>query len=95
MARNRFGKPYAQLTKSQVKNLTNGPGKLCQALSIDKSLNGEDLCDGKLYVTEGKNEELNIVSAKRIGIDYAEEAKDNFWRFYIEDNEYVSIKLKK
>ena len=44
MAQNRFKKPYDELTKSQIKNLTNGPGKLCNALLIDKSLNGEDLC---------------------------------------------------
>ncbi|HWQ79551.1 MAG TPA: DNA-3-methyladenine glycosylase [Anaerovoracaceae bacterium] len=94
MAQNRFGKAYTQLSKSQMRNLTNGPGKLCQALFIDKSLNGEDLCGGRLYVKEGENEKLNIVSAKRIGIDYAEEAKDNFWRFYIEDNEYVSVRQK-
>jgi DNA-3-methyladenine glycosylase len=92
MAQNRFGKAYNQLSKSQSKSLTNGPGKLCQALAIDRSLNGEDLCGGRLYVREGETEELNIVSAKRIGIDYAEEAKDYLWRFYINDNKFVSVK---
>ena len=92
MAENRFKKSYEQLTKSQIKGLTNGPGKLCKALFIDKSLNGEDLCCNKLYVTEGENESFSIVSTKRVGIDYAEEAKDFLWRFYIENNKYVSIK---
>lgn len=92
IAENRYKKPYEQLTKNQIKGLTNGPGKLCKALLIDKSLNGEDLCGNKLYVTEGEHERFNIVSAKRIGIDYAEEAKDFLWRFYIENNNYVSIK---
>lgn len=92
IAENRYKKPYEQLTKNQIKGLTNGPGKLCKALLIDKSLNGEDLCGNKLYVTEGENERFNIVSAKRIGIDYAEDAKDFLWRFYIENNKYVSIK---
>ena len=36
------------------------------------------------------NETFNIVESKRIGIDYAEEAKDFLWRFYIEGNEFVS-----
>lgn len=90
MAQNRFKKTYKQLTKSQVKGLTNGPGKLCKALLIDKCLNGEDLCGGKLYVEEGENEKFNIISSKRIGIDYAEEARDYLWRFYLENNEYVS-----
>lgn len=92
MAQRRFGKVYAQLTKNQRKNLTNGPGKLCYALSLDRSLNGIDLCGNKIYVESVKNENFNIVTTKRIGIDYAEEAKDYPWRFYIEDNEYVSVK---
>lgn len=92
MAENRFKKPYNQLTKSQIKNLTNGPGKLCGALLIDKAQNGEDLCGDKLYIEEGDNEKFNIIAAKRVGIDYAEEAKDYPWRFYIEDNKYVSVK---
>lgn len=93
MAQNRFKKPYEQLTKSQILGLTNGPGKLCGALSIDKSLNGEDLCKSKLYVEEGEDEKFNIAASKRIGIDYAGEAKDYLWRFSIEDNKYVSVKL--
>lgn len=92
MAQNRFKKTYDQLSKVQMKNLTNGPGKLCQALSIDKGLNGEDLCGSRLYVKEGENGNFNIVSAERIGIDYAQEAKDYLWRFYIKDNQYVSVK---
>jgi DNA-3-methyladenine glycosylase (3mg) len=92
MAHNRFKKPYNQLAKSQIKNLTNGPGKLCGALLIDKGQNGEDLCGDKLYIEEGDHKKFNIISAKRVGIDYAEEAKDYPWRFYIEDNKYVSVK---
>lgn len=92
MAQNRFKKSYDQLNKSQITGLTNGPGKLCRALLIDKRLNGEDLCGSKLYVEEGKYESFNIVAAKRVGIDYAEEAKDYPWRFYIADSKYVSVK---
>ena len=92
MAQNRFEKTYDQLTASQRKGLTNGPGKLCNAFLIDKSLNGEDLCGSKLYVEAGENEKFSIVSAKRVGVDYAGEAKDYPWRFYIEDNKYVSVK---
>ncbi|MDT8717804.1 DNA-3-methyladenine glycosylase [Clostridium sp. 19966] len=88
---NRFKKPYEKLTKTQIKNLTNGPGKLCSALSISKSLNGEDLCGETLYIEEGNNA-FEIVTSKRIGIDYAEEYKDKPWRFYIKDNANVSVK---
>lgn len=91
MSRNRYKKSYEELTAYQKKNLTNGPGKLCMAMNIDKSLNGENLCNGRLYVLDNK-EKFNIVSSKRINIDYAEEAKDYLWRFYIEGNTYVSKK---
>jgi DNA-3-methyladenine glycosylase len=37
-------------------------------------------------------EKITIIEAKRIGIDYAEEAKDFKWRFYIKNNVWVSIK---
>ena len=92
LAQNRFKKSYNQLNKSQITGLTNGPGKLCQALLIDKSLNGEDLCGSKLYVEEGKKDDFGIIETKRVGIDYAGEAKDYLWRFYIEGNKYVSVK---
>ena len=45
-----------------------------------------------VYIEEGESEDFDIVTTKRIGIDYAEEAKDFPWRFYIEGNEYVSVK---
>ncbi len=92
MAQNRFKKPYEQLTVSQIKGLTNGPGKLCNAFLIDKNLNGEDLCGSRLYVEDGANEKFSTVSTTRVGVDYAGEAKDYPWRFYIKDNKYVSVK---
>ncbi len=92
MAENRYQKAYAKLSRRQMTGLTNGPGKLCQALLIDKMLNGEDLCGGSLYLTEGQKENIPVVSAKRVGIDYAEEARDYLWRFYIDGNKYVSYK---
>ncbi|WP_246615214.1 DNA-3-methyladenine glycosylase [Clostridium thailandense] len=91
IANERFKKNYKDLTKTQIKNLTNGPGKLCNALKIDKRLNGEDLCNDNLYI-EDNNENFNIVTSNRIGIDYSEEAKDFPLRFYIENNKYVSVK---
>lgn len=89
MAINRFGKQLVDLTNYQKKNLTNGPGKLSMALQIDKSLYGEDLCGNKLYV-EKNQEKFTIIETTRIGIDYAEEAKDFPYRFYIDGNKYVS-----
>ena len=90
----RYNKTYIELTKAQIKNLTNGPSKLCLAYLINKDLNIEPLYKkGPIYIADGDNDEkFEIVETKRIGIDYAEEAKDFMWRFYIKDNIFVSKK---
>ncbi len=87
MAQKRFGKEYEQLSKSQRKGLINGPGKLCIALSLDRSVNGIDLCGDQVYIEEGTEKKFNIIATKRVGIDYAEEARDYLWRFCIEGSE--------
>ena len=91
ISKNRFKKRYDELTKVQTKNLSNGPGKLCNALSINKSLNNLDVINSNLYVEEGENLGFEIVASKRIGIDYAEEYRDFLWRYYIKNNRNVSV----
>lgn len=91
MSMNRFGKEYEQLTTQQKKNITNGPGKLCKALNIDKSLNKVKLNIAGISIYDG-DKDFEIVESKRINIDYAEEAKDYLWRFYINGNKYISKK---
>lgn len=89
----RFNKNYDELTKTQKKNLTNGPSKLCTALNITKKENYMEFYkEGSLYIESNPNKNFEIVETTRIGIDYAEEAKDFPWRFYIKDNMYVSKK---
>ena len=72
--------------KSVRKNLADGPGKLCIAMEISKKDNDLDMVESNtFYVTEGIEvmpEEIR--EGKRIGIDYAEEAADYLWRFYLE-----------
>ncbi|MBS7527855.1 DNA-3-methyladenine glycosylase [Fusibacter paucivorans] len=93
MAQNRYGKKYENLTSQQKKNMVNGPGKLCRALGIDRRQNGMDLCGDTLYIVDSDiSDPFSIASAKRIGIDYAEEARDYLWRFYIDGNANVSVK---
>ena len=73
-----------ELRNQRGKNLTNGPGKLCQALSIDKRLNGWDMTRGeKLWVEEYKNIPASqISSGPRVGIDYANKRdREAPWRF--------------
>ena len=99
---NRYRKIYDELTNYQKKNITNGPGKLCMALEIDRSLNSQYILDSNLYISDFYIDEngekvfcdndFEVVQSKRINIDYAEEAKNYLWRFYIKDNKYVSVK---
>ncbi len=77
--------------KEDKSELTNGPGKLCMAMDIDKGLDGEDITGDKLYVTRKVNQEkVKIIKAKRVNIDYAGEAKEWKLRFLIENNPFVS-----
>jgi DNA-3-methyladenine glycosylase len=72
-------------------NLTSGPGKLCIAFGIDRSLNGEDLSGDKIWVENYRTFPPEQVSVgKRIGIGYAEEDAENPWRFWVTGNAYVS-----
>lgn len=71
---------------SLKKHLADGPGKLCIAMGITREDNDVDMVESDtFYVTEGiAVQEDQIHAAKRIGIDYAEEAADYLWRFYID-----------
>lgn len=90
LCRLRYGKPWAELTAYQRKNFCNGPGKCCKALSLDTSLDGCDLTGDTLFLcdnlrdiglTDSPQPPRKIAVGKRIGIDYAQEAKDFPWRF--------------
>ena len=77
--------------KSHLKDLTTGPGKLCQALAIDRSLNEQPLTGADIFVEKGHPvEEAQIHSTDRVGIDYAGDAVHWPLRFYLKDNPYVS-----
>lgn len=76
-----------KIPASLKKHLADGPGKLCIAMGISRGDNDTDMTvSDSFYVTEGLEIEPDRIKAgKRIGIDYAEEAADYLWRFYLED----------
>lgn len=74
----------------QPRNLASGPGKLCEAFAIDRGLNGSDLCGNVLYVRDSGEPVTNVVTAPRIGVDYAGKWKHKPWRFLIHGNLFVS-----
>ncbi|HXZ43244.1 MAG TPA: DNA-3-methyladenine glycosylase [archaeon] len=73
-------------------NLTNGPGKLCIALGIDRSLDRADLLGDGIWIEESSKRIMPSVIAcgPRVGVDYAGEWVEKPWRFWIRDNPFVS-----
>lgn len=71
------------------KNLASGPGKLCQAFAIDKSLNGHDLSRSPLYLMANSQlpGDLVIKATPRVGVS---SGQDKQLRFIIEGNKFLS-----
>ncbi|MGE5430148.1 MAG: DNA-3-methyladenine glycosylase [Syntrophomonadaceae bacterium] len=91
MAQNRLKRDLVNLdtlTKKEFRNLTSGPGKLCQAYNITREHNGADLLGSSIFIAEGeKVKDDDIVTSKRIGIS---KSVDLPWRFFIMNNPFVS-----
>lgn len=68
-------------------SLTNGPGKLCRYLKLDKSFYGEDIAKSERIWLEDRKEKIKssqVLATKRIGIDYAGPYwSRRKWRFLI------------
>lgn len=93
ISQKRFKNDFNELSNAKKKTLTNGPSKLCMAYSIDKSDNYKKLYEeSDFYIEDSTEDNFEIVKTTRIGIDYAEEAIEFPWRFYIKDNPYISVK---
>lgn len=88
MIKNRYGRDL--LNEKERFNLTSGPGKVCQAMGINKSHYGADLTDDTIFIMDSQKIQKDmIVITKRVGIKKSIELP---WRFYIKDNPYVSKK---
>ncbi len=74
-------------------NLTCGPGRLCAALNIDRSLNACDLCapDALLWIEDAASvPETQIARSPRIGVRGDQAALEVRWRFYSKHSAWVS-----
>jgi DNA-3-methyladenine glycosylase len=79
---------------NKLEQLCNGPAKLTKALGITTKFNGIDLTNNKnIWIEPRKEKTLNIITGKRIGIDYAGPDADLPWRFAIKDNKFISKKI--
>lgn len=88
MAKRRFGKNHTD--EKELLNLTNGPGKICQAFGLNREHNGSDLTSTDIFLLDQPDiSKQQIVTTTRIGI---KKSVDLPWRFYIKNNLYVSRK---
>ena len=72
------------------RDLTNGPGKLCAALSIDENLDGARLDGDLLWLEQGSVPQEQIAVSPRIGVENSGESA--WWplRFYVRGSAFVS-----
>jgi DNA-3-methyladenine glycosylase len=77
-----------------IKQLTNGPAKVCQAFGINCNLSGIDLLKGPIWICPKSSNitENDIISSTRIGVEYAEEYALKKWRFILKNTPFVSKK---
>lgn len=80
----------ARRRSNLLRNLASGPGKLCQAFAVDRSLNGANLNGNILYVEDRGEPAPKFRATSRIGVDYAGKWKNKPFRFLIPSSEFVS-----
>lgn len=82
------------LASHHLVSLTNGPAKLAQALAIDQSLNGANLCDpdGVIWIeVDTAVNPTDICTGPRIGLGQTPEPWLSMpWRYWIKSNPFVS-----
>ncbi|MBK7936404.1 MAG: DNA-3-methyladenine glycosylase [Lewinellaceae bacterium] len=84
---------WPDLTKRRPAALTTGPGALSRALGLDTRWNGLHFSDPETPVWIEEPERLlpeeDIISGKRIGVDYAGECAEWPWRFWVKQSPFV------
>ncbi len=71
------------------RELTNGPGKLCQALALTGADYGSSLRSSALFIADGSAGPVG--RSPRINIDYAGDWVTRPWRFFEKGNRFVSV----
>ena len=71
--------------RSPDRQLTNGPGRLCQALAITRAQNGADLCEGEeLFIeADAPVPAAEVIATPRVGVRGDERARTVPWRFLL------------
>jgi DNA-3-methyladenine glycosylase len=77
---------------ADARELTNGPGKLAQALGITGALYGIDLCGDVLFLEEPDSRRGRVGRSPRINVESSGSWAAKPWRFYERGNRYVSVR---
>lgn len=80
----------ARRKSNMLRSLASGPGKLCQAFAVDRTLNGTNLGGTILYVEDRGEPTPKFRATTRIGVDYAGKWKDKPYRYLVRGSEFVS-----
>ena len=74
------------------RDLCSGPARLCQALAIDRTLDGTDLANNDHLFIErmARSANMRIVAAPRVGVSYAGSWARRRLRYYIRGHPCVS-----
>lgn len=75
-----------------VRALASGPGKLCQALGIDRGFDGEDLTGARVWLEDDGFRVKNggVAAGPRVGVAYAGADASLPWRFWLKGSPFVS-----
>lgn len=76
-----------------LRDLARGPGRLCQALAIDRSLDGVDVCapGAPLWIEPDADIAAeDVMQGPRIGVTGDEAARTAPWRFLVRESPWVS-----
>lgn len=75
--------------RDRITELCSGPGRLCQALGIDRELNADDLVRGDRVWLEAGTPVVpsQVARGIRVGVSVGYERE---WRFWVRDDPHVS-----
>ncbi len=87
-----FMKKFRNRKLKNLRDMTNGPSKLCMAMNINRDLNGLDsVISHEVYIKEGSlSESFKVGAGSRINIDYAKEYALKPWRFFEKGSSFLS-----
>jgi len=74
-------KQTSEISSRDLYSFTNGPGKLCNAFDLGREHDGCDMLSDSLFIRDDGWRARDILTAPRVGIDYAGEAAEYPWRY--------------